>query len=79
MPTRKTVSNYAFLHYRDGRTRLNIFFTDGTYDYYFDLEPARASFLADLLRNEKPVYWTHPQDILWTGKEPVGEEEGMAG
>jgi hypothetical protein len=77
MPTKKTVSKYAFLHYKDGRNRLNLYFTDGSWDYYFDLDPARALLLLDVLRNEKPVYWTHPQDILWTGKEPVGEEEGM--
>ena len=77
MPVKKTVSKYAVLHYRDGRTRINLYFTDGSWDYYFELDPARAALLIDILRNEKPVYWTHPQDILWTGKEPVGEEEGM--
>ena len=77
MATKKTVSKYAVLHYRDGRTRINLYFTDGSWDYYYDLEPARASLLVDMLRNEKSVYWTEGPDILWTGKEPVGEEEGM--
>jgi hypothetical protein len=77
MPTKKTVSKYAVLHYRDGRTRINIYFTDGSWDYYYDLDPQRALLLVDLLRNEKPVYWTEGPDILWTGKEPVGEEEGL--
>ena len=77
MATKKTVEKYAILHYRDGRTRINLYFTDGTWDYYYDLEPARASLLADLLRNEKPVYWTEGPDILWIGREPVGEEEGL--
>jgi hypothetical protein len=75
MPTKKTVERYAILHYRDGRTRINLYFTDGTWDYWFDLDPSRASLFADILRNEKPVYWTEGPDILWTGKEPVGEEE----
>ena len=77
MPTKKTIEKYAVLHYKDGRTRINLYFTDGSWDYYFELDPARALLLLDILRNEKPVYWTHPNDILWTGKEPVGEEEGM--
>jgi hypothetical protein len=77
MPTKKTISKYAVLHYKDGRTRINLYFTDGSWDYYWELDPARALLLVDLLRNEKPVYWTEPQNILWTGKEPVGEEEGL--
>lgn len=75
MATKKTVEKYAILHYRDGRTRINLYFTDGTWDYWYDLAPDRASLLGDILRNEKPVYWTEGPDILWTGKEPVGEEE----
>ena len=31
--------------------------------------------LLDILRNEKPVYWTEEGGIVWTGKEPVGEGE----
>jgi hypothetical protein len=77
MPVKKTVSKYAVLHYRDGRTRINIYFTDGSWDYYYDLDPQRALLLVDLLRNEKPVYWTEGPDVFWTGKEPVGEEEGL--
>lgn len=77
MATKKTVEKYAVLHYRDGRTRLNLYFTDGSWDHYYELDPARASLLVDILRNEKPVYWTESYDILWTGREPVGEGEGM--
>ncbi|WP_288068246.1 hypothetical protein V7O61_06890 [Methanolobus sp. WCC1] len=53
-----------------------MYFTDGTWDSYKDLEPTRAMLIIDMLRNEKPVYWTEGPDILWTGREPVGEEEG---
>ncbi len=76
MATVKTVKEYSVLHYRDGSTRINIYFTDGTWDYYINLDTARAQFLVDLLRNEKPVYWTEGPDILWTGREPQGEGEG---
>ncbi|RLD50756.1 MAG: hypothetical protein DRJ05_19225 [Bacteroidetes bacterium] len=77
MATKKTVEKYAVLHYRNGRTRINLYFPDGSWEYYYDLDPARASLLIDLLRNEKPVYWTEGPDILWTGREPVGEKEGL--
>lgn len=72
----KQVEKYAVLHYRDGTTRINIYFTDGSWDYYLKLDPTRALFLVDVLRNEKPVFWTEGPDILWTGREPVGENEG---
>lgn len=77
MAIKKTVEKYAILHYRDGRTRINLYFTDGSWDYWYDLDPARASLLTDILRHEKPVYWTEGADILWTGREPVGEHEGL--
>ena len=60
-----------------GRTRLNLYFADGNWDFYINLEPARALLLADLLRNEKPIYWNDGMGILFTGSEPVGEEEGL--
>ena len=71
----KQIEKYAVLHYRDGTTRINIYFTDGSWDFYTKLDPAKALLLVDLLRNEKPVFWTEGPDILWTGREPVGEEE----
>lgn len=71
----KTIEKYSVLHYRDGTTRINIYFTDGSWNYYTKLDPERALLLVDLLRNEKPVFWTEGPDILWTGREPVGEEE----
>ena len=74
---KRTVEKYAVLHYRNGSTRINLYFKDGSWEFYSGLDPARASLLIDLLRNEKPVYWTHGHDILWTGREPVGEEEGL--
>ena len=77
MAVKKVVSKYAVLHYKDGRTRINLYFSDGSWDYYYELDSARAMFLVDLLRNEKPVYWTEGPDILWTGREPVGEKEGL--
>ena len=71
----KTIKQYAILHYRDGTTRINVYFTDGTEDFYIGLDPARALLIIDILRNEKPVSWTEGPDILWTGHEAVGEGE----
>lgn len=76
MATIKVVKEYTVLHYRNGTTRINIYFTDGSWDYYTDLNSDRALLLLDILRNEKPVFWTEGPDILWSGREPVGEEEG---
>jgi hypothetical protein len=76
MATVKVVKEYTVLHYRNGTTRINIYFTDGTWDTYTQLDSGRALLLLDILRNEKPVFWTEGPDILWSGREPVGEEEG---
>ena len=37
--------------------------------------PENALFIADMLRNEKPVYWNTVEKCVTTSKEPVGEEE----
>jgi hypothetical protein len=34
-----------------------------------------AVYVADMLRNEKPVYWVPDGGYLTTSVEPVGEEE----
>jgi hypothetical protein len=77
MATIKVVKEYTVLHYRNGTTRINIYFTDGSWDFYTELDSARALLLLDILRNEKPVFWTEGPDILWSGREPVGEQEGV--
>ena len=33
-------------------------------------------YIADLLRNEKPVYWVPEGEFITTTGEPVGEQEG---
>ena len=33
-------------------------------------------YIADMLRNEKPVYWSPEGNYLTTRRERVGEEEG---
>ncbi|NVM27730.1 MAG: hypothetical protein HWN65_02720 [Candidatus Helarchaeota archaeon] len=75
MAIQKEIKEYALLHYKTGKTAVHLFFKDGSKETYADLDPARALLVVDILRNEKPVYWTAGPDILSTGKEPVGEEE----
>lgn len=75
MPTQKEIVAYSILHYRNGTSRINLHFADDTFSHYAELNPARALLLIDILRNEKPLYWTEEEEILWTGKEPVGEGE----
>lgn len=75
MPEQKEVVAYSVLHHRDGKTRINLHFADDTFEHYDQLDAARAFLILDILRNEHPVYWTFEKDILWTGKEPVGEGE----
>lgn len=38
-------------------------------------KPENATYVADMLRNEEPIYWDPKKRILSTSAEPVGEEE----
>ena len=40
-----------------------------------ELPPEKAVYVADMLRNEKPVYWVTGNLGLHTKEEPPGEEE----
>ncbi|UCF85938.1 MAG: hypothetical protein JSV50_09995 [Desulfobacteraceae bacterium] len=71
----KKIKHYTALNYTDGSCRINLYFTDATESAYTGLDSLRARLILNILRNEKPVYWTEGPDILWTGREPVGEEE----
>ncbi len=75
MANQKQVLEYSLVHYDNGKTRINLYFDDESEDAFSDLSVDRALWIADILRNEKPVYWTEDARILWTGKEPVGEGE----
>ena len=41
----------------------------------FEVEPTTAVYLADMLRNEKPVWFDPDTGKLRTAREEVGEEE----
>jgi hypothetical protein len=42
---------------------------------HFQLPPQDALFIADMLRNEKPVYFDPSTGALASGKEQIGEGE----
>jgi hypothetical protein len=47
----------------------------GQLEANFEVPPARAPFLVDVLRNERPIYWHIRNEQLYTGREQIGEEE----
>ena len=75
MANQKEIEAYSVFHYQDGSTRINLHFENDEWSHFEKLDPSRAVLLLDILRNEKPVYWTEEGGIVWTGKEPVGEGE----
>jgi len=67
------------LEYTEGKEEaaITIFFKEDGEErsYTMMLEPDDAVFVADMLRNEKPIRWYPDSKTIGTGKEPVGEEE----
>lgn len=49
------IETYRVVHYPKGLTQIHVYFEDGS-DCYDISDPARASLILDLLRNEKPLY-----------------------
>ncbi len=54
-----------YLHCREGKEVIT-----GKYD---NLSAEEALFLADMLRNEKPIFYDTKHQIVQTGSEPPGE------
>ena len=73
----------------DGRSSIEILYSMGSHKtswLYNDLlgwwkpegcftNPTEFQIVADLLRNEKPVWWDEPTGRLYAANEPVGERE----
>ena len=57
------------IYYQDGHA------TDAVVAQHFPLPAGDALFVADLLRNEGPVYFDPTTGALASGKEDVGEGE----
>lgn len=71
----KQIEKYAVLYYPSGLSRINVYFPDGSWFSYMDLDAAQALLLVDILRNEKPIFWSTENEALIAGREPVGEGE----
>lgn len=72
---KKVVTQYAVFHNVGGTTSVNVYYDGGGADSIADLSIAEASYLIDLLRNEKPVYYDAALKRMSTSFEPVGEGE----
>lgn len=75
------VSYYLRYNTVDRQPVVGIYYReDGTEDgklvaQHFPLPPQDALFIADMLRNEEPVYYEPRSGALASGKEEVGEGE----
>lgn len=58
---------------KSGDVRLNL--VDDTSHTLTDLNAEEVHMLVDLLRNEKPVYYSVERQIVFVAWEPVGEGE----
>jgi hypothetical protein len=72
---RKLVIQYAVFHNVGGLSAINMYYDGGGADTINDLGIAEASYILDLVRNEKPVYYDAVLKRLSTSFENVGEGE----
>lgn len=73
---RKIVTQYAVFHNIGAGTDIVFYYQGGGADSVSQIPFAEASFIVDLLRNEKPMSYDHNRKRLSTyHPEPVGEEE----
>jgi hypothetical protein len=70
------VESYALQYNTKEKTaQLDIKYSDRALRYSVTLPGSDATFLADLLRSEQPVYFDPDTGVISTNNEPVGEEE----
>jgi hypothetical protein len=73
---RKVVSEYAVFENIGGTRDIVFYYADGTADSVSGVNAAEAKYIADLLRNEKPITYDAALKRLSTSTpEPVGEAE----
>ncbi len=72
----KIVTHYAVFHNLGSNTTIGVYYDGGGADYIRNLSIEQASFMIDLLRNEKPIaYDSNTKRLSTFQKEPVGENE----
>ena len=73
---RKIVTHYAVFHNIGAVSDIAFYYQGGGADSVSGIPYAEASFIVDLLRNEKPMSYDHALKRLSTySPEPVGEGE----
>ena len=70
----KYVVNYRT---KDRKTLIKILYNlnETNVSEIIDVDEKDISFIVDLLRYEKPLFWSTSSKVLMTGPEEVGEEE----
>ncbi len=72
----KKVEKHALEWYFDGSGgKVTLFFGNKQRIHYLVDSAQELAAIADILRNEKPVYLDIAHGTISTGLEPVGEEE----
>ncbi len=71
------VHNYTIWHQAGSdKAEIRLLLDNGSLATISSLPLASASFIIDMLRNEKPLYWDSVARLIYTSSwEPVGEEE----
>ncbi|MBC8753907.1 hypothetical protein H2O64_04445 [Kordia sp. YSTF-M3] len=73
---RKKVTHYAVFYNVGETASVNVYYQGGGANTITNLSIDEASFVIDLLRNEKPMSYDHTRKRLSTWSvEPVGENE----
>ncbi len=73
---RKRVTHYAVFHNVGNTSSINVYYQGGGADTIKNLSIEEASYIVDLLRNEKPMSYDHSRKRLSNlNVEPVGENE----
>jgi hypothetical protein len=84
MPWIAVASYYLRYNTKENQAVVGIYYREGgsaearMVAQHFPLPAADARFLADMLRNESPVYYDPATGALASGKEVVGEGEEAA-
>ncbi len=74
--TRKRITHYAIFHTVGSSTDMTLYYNDGKREVLSQLSIEEATYIIDLLRNEKPWDYDVESHMLMSADlEPIGEEE----
>jgi len=72
---RKRVTHYAIFHNVGQQSSINVYYQGGGANNIPNLSINEASYIIDILRNEKPLDYDHTRKRFLSSFEPVGEGE----